>query len=315
MQSESLTRRALDFLVGLEYLLPSMLAQTRLLAAELLRNVPARGVTRLQRALAPQPILEQVREKRYSYPASFGISARWIGAPTSFIGWTVHFRGAYELSTLGVLAALLEPGDGVVEGGANEGYHTAFIAALVGKAGRIWAFEPNPLPRKTLELNAQDAPNVTIHHEALAAEPADSRDFFMPRSDVPNQGLGGFAHNFTQATEKVTVRIETVDRVIGDAPVSLIKLDVQGFEHEVMAGAKQVVERDLPFVLFESIPGEQSGREVAAMLRGRGYSLWRVDELPEHPYFSLQPAGKLEAASNYLAMPPPRPRHRTPKTE
>ena len=87
---------------------------------------------------------------------------------------------------------------------------------------------------------------------------------------------------------------------------------MQGFEHEVMAGAKQVVERDLPFVLFESIPGEQSGREVAAMLRGRGYSLWRVDELPAHPYFSLQPAGKLEAASNYLGMPPPRSRVRTP---
>jgi hypothetical protein len=92
--------------------------------------------------------------------------------------------------------------------------------------------------------------------------------------------------------------------------VSLIKLDVQGFEHEVMAGAKTVVARDLPHVLFESIPGEQSGREVAAMLRGFGYSLWRVDELTRHPYFSLEPAGTLEAASNYLAMPPPRSRKR-----
>jgi len=287
-----------------------MIAQTRLLAAELLRNVPARGVTRLQRALAPQPILAEVRDKRYSYPNSFGISAQWIGSPTTLIGWTVHFRGAYELSTLGILAALLQPGDGVVEGGANEGYHTAFIAALVGKSGRIWAFEPNPLPRKTLEKNAPNAPHVTIHHEALAAEPADSRDFYVPRSDVPNQGLGGFAHNFTQATEKVTVRIETVDRVIGDAPVSLIKLDVQGFEHEVMAGATKILDRDLPFVLFESIPGERSGPEVASMLRQRGYSLWRVDELTEHPYFSLQPAGNMQAASNYLGMPPPRPRQR-----
>jgi FkbM family methyltransferase len=303
---------ALDFLHCLGYVWSLMLVQTRLLAAELLRNVPTRGVTRLQRALVPPPILEQVREKRYSYPTSFGVSAQWIGSPTSFIGWTVHFRGAYELSTLGILAALLQPGDGVVEGGANEGYHTAFIAALIGKAGRIWAFEPNPLPRKTLDLNMQHAPNVTIHHEALAAEPAESRDFFVPRSDVPNQGLGGFAHNFTQATDKVTVRIETVDRVIGEAPVGLIKLDVQGFEHEVMAGAKHVLERDLPYVLFESIPGEQSGREVAAMLHSRGYSLWRVDELHAHPFFSMQPAGKLEAASNYLGMPPPRSRRRHP---
>jgi FkbM family methyltransferase len=287
-----------------------MIEQTRLLAAELLRHVPARGVTRLQRALAPQAVLTDVRDKRYSYPAKFGISAQWIGSPTTLIGWTVHFRGAYELSTLGILAALLEPGDGVVEGGANEGYHTAFIAALVGKTGRIWAFEPNPLPRKTLDKNAQHLPHVSIHHEALAAEPADSRDFYVPRSDVPNQGLGGFAHNFTQATEKVTVRIETVDRVIGEAPVSLIKLDVQGFEHEVMAGATKILDRDLPFVLFESIPGERSGPEVASMLRRRGYSLWRVDELNEHPYFSLQPAGNLEAASNYLGLPPPRPRHR-----
>ena len=291
-----------------------MLAQTRLLAAELLRNVPARGVTRLQRALVPQPILEQVRGKRYSYPADLGVTTTWIGSPASLIGWAVHFRGAYELSTLGILAALLEPGDGVVEGGANEGYHTAFMAALVGKTGRIWAFEPNPLPRKTLEANTRDWPFVTIHHEALAAEPADARDFFIPRSDVPNQGLGGFAHNSTQATEKVTVRIETVDRVIGEAPVSLIKLDVQGFEHEVMAGAKNIVARDLPYVLFESIPWEKSGPEVAAMLRGFGYSLWRVDELTDHPYFSLQPAGKMEAASNYLGMPPPRSRRPSPKT-
>lgn len=290
--------------------MPSMLAQTRLLAAELLRGVQARGVTRLQRALAPQPIISEIRGRQYSYPPDLGISTTWLGSPSSLIGWTVHFRGAYELGTLGVLAALLEPGDSVVEGGANEGYHTVFMAALVGRSGRVWAFEPNPLPRQTLEKNTTGTPQVTIRHEALAAEPAESRDFYVPRGDVPNQGLGGFAHNFTQPTEKVTVRIETVDRVIGDARVSLIKLDVQGFEHEVMAGAKDVVARDLPYVLFESIPGEQSGREVAAMLRGFGYSLWRVDERMHHPYFSLEPAGKLEAASNYLAMPPPRARKR-----
>jgi FkbM family methyltransferase len=287
-----------------------MLAQTRLLAAELLRGVQARGVTRLQRALAPQPIIAEVKGQRYSYPSSLGISATWLGSPASWIGWMVHFRGAYDLATLGVLAALLDPGDTVVEGGANEGYHTVFMAALVGRAGRVWAFEPNPLPRQTLEKNVTLVPQVTIHHEALAAEPAEARDFFMPRGDVHNQGLGGFAHNSTQPTEKVTVRIETVDRVIGDSPVSLIKLDVQGFEHEVMAGAKNVVARDLPHVLFESIPAEESGRKVAAMLRRIGYSLWRVDKLTQHPYFSLEPAGSLEAAGNYLAMPPPRSRRR-----
>lgn len=288
-----------------------MLAQPRLLAAELLRNVPVRGVTRLQRALVPPPILREIHERRYAYPKTFGVRVPWIGSPNSLVGWTVHFRGAYEFSTLGILATLIQPGDGVVEGGANEGYHTTFIADLVGKTGRVWAFEPNPLPRKTLEANVALIPNVAIHHEALAAEPAESRDFYMPRADVPNQGLGGFAHNNTQPTEKVAVRIETVDRVIGDAPVSLIKLDVQGFEHEVLGGATNVLARDLPYVLFESIPGEESGREVAAMLTKLGYTLWRVDDLPEHPYFSLAPAGKLEASSNYLGTPPPRARRRS----
>lgn len=288
-----------------------MLAQPRLLAAELLRNVPVRGVTRLQRALVPQPILREIHERRYAYPKTFGVRVPWIGSPNSLVGWAVHFRGAYEFSTLGILATLIQPGDGVVEGGANEGYHTTFIADLVGKTGRVWAFEPNPLPRKTLEANVALIPNVAIHQEALAAEPAESRDFYMPRADVPNQGLGGFAHNNTQPSEKVAVRIETVDRVIGDAPVSLIKLDVQGFEHEVLGGATNVLARDLPYVLFESIPGEESGREVAAMLTKLGYTLWRVDDLPEPPYFSLAPAGKLEASSNYLGTPPPRARRRS----
>ncbi|HRI68284.1 MAG TPA: FkbM family methyltransferase [Polyangium sp.] len=288
-----------------------MLAQSRLLAAELLRNVPVRGITRLQHALTPQPVLEHVREKRYPYPASFRVHTPWKGSPNTLIGWQVHFRGAYELSTLGILAALIQPGDGVVEGGANEGYHSTFIAELVGKAGRLWAFEPNPLPRKTLYSNTQGLSQVSVHHEALAAEPAESRDFFVPRSDVPNQGLGGLAHNSTQATEKVAVRIETIDRVVGESPVSLIKLDVQGFEHEVMAGAKQVVARDCPFVLFESMPDETSGKDVAAMLEQQGYSLWRIDELPTHPYFSLAPAGKLETFGNYLGMPAPRARRRS----
>jgi len=258
--------------------------------------------------LAPQPIIAEIRGRHYSYPSSLGITTTWIGSPASHIGWAVHFRGAYELRTLGVLAALLQRGDTVVEGGANEGYHTTFMAALVGPEGHVWAFEPNPLPRQTLEKNMKGAPQVTIHHEALAAEPVESRDFFVPREDVPNQGLGGLAHNSTQPTEKVTVRIETIDRVIGESPVSLIKLDVQGFEHEVIAGAKRVVARDLPHVLFESMPTERSGREVAKMLRDFGYSLWRVDDLTRHPYFSLEPAGTLDVSSNYLAMPPPRSR-------
>ena len=111
----------------------------------------------------------------------------------------------------------------------------------------VWTFEPNPLMHQssleTISLN--NISNVKLFSDALgdyngiAKLKVDERGIEMgPRSEMSDDG--------------VEVKIVKLDSVIPkDCKISLIHLDLEGYEFQALNGAKEIIERDKPIIVLE----------------------------------------------------------------
>jgi FkbM family methyltransferase len=151
------------------------------------------------------------------------------------------------------MRALVRPGQWVVDVGANIGLVTGPLCRLVGPSGRVWAIEPIPRNVQRLEqlrdLNGLNA--LRIIPCALGSRPGTAG------LRVPVGGESGWA-SFTASWisgASVQVRTERLDDLIfetpPDRPVSFIKIDVEGFEDEVLLGARRTLTEMGPAVLCE----------------------------------------------------------------
>jgi FkbM family methyltransferase len=150
----------------------------------------------------------------------------------------------YEPATVGYLAQHLGPGKVFADVGANSGYFTLIASGLVGPHGRVAAFEPNPAVRERLERNIERngfSDRVAVSACALSARSDERAQLFVPAHDgfatlVPTET---HAHGYLQGAPAIDVRTRTFDDWIATAGievVSLMKIDVEGAEAQVLAG-------------------------------------------------------------------------------
>lgn len=192
-----------------------------------------------------------------------------------------------------LLKAYLKPGDCYVDVGANIGSTVIAGAAEVGVSGRVLAVEPHPRIFRYMlgNIKLNGIRNVTARNMALAAEPgaASLSDF---RSDDLNHiepaGQGAFA-----------VELATLDSLTDAFPsVALLKIDVEGYEAQVLAGARNTLRRTM--AIYIEIADEflrhygSSANRVFDTLRTAGFHILRwandttLEEFSYHPHrFSL----------------------------
>ena len=155
----------------------------------------------------------------------------------------------HELSTIDFIAAHAGTGD-VVHAGAGFG---DFLPALSRAcAGTIWTFEPNPenfaCAAETLRLNGLQ--NVRLSDTGLAARPG------RRRLRVQEDGLAlgprsEFADETAPEGDVHRCVADTLDRLLDGRPVSVIHLDVEGAEFEVLDGARGLIARCSPWIVLE----------------------------------------------------------------
>jgi FkbM family methyltransferase len=155
----------------------------------------------------------------------------------------IYFH-AFEPRETERVRAFLKPGMTFVDVGANIGYYTFLAASCVGSsAGQVLAFEPSPyaVGRLTDAVRTNHIPHIRIFPVALGAEPAELPLYvpLRPGNHSPTMlaNAGGKPVNVTVRRLDDCLREASVDRV------ELLKVDVEGFEPDVLRGAGDFLAR------------------------------------------------------------------------
>jgi FkbM family methyltransferase len=151
-------------------------------------------------------------------------------------------EGYWEMWVTETLYDLVRPGMVVADIGANVGYFTLLMAELVGAAGRVHAFEPNPrlaeLVGKSLMVNGFSR-WASIHQVALGEENDQSATLVVPPTMPMNAYMlpPGAEH-----PDGVVVPISRLDSREDWREIELAKIDVEGAEQVIWSGLQGLLD-------------------------------------------------------------------------
>jgi FkbM family methyltransferase len=134
---------------------------------------------------------------------------------------------------------MLRPGDCVIDVGANIGVLSLAASRLVTEHGHVYAVEAHPLTasklRRNIELNSRQ--NITVFQVALGERAGMVQ--FADRRDDDSQNAVVFDEN--KSIKLPMLRLD--DLPIQTGEIALVKIDTEGYEKFVLAGAKKTLER------------------------------------------------------------------------
>jgi FkbM family methyltransferase len=209
-----------------------------------------------------------------------------------YIGWSIFFLGDYEKDTNEIIAEYVKPGMTVIEAGANHGSETVILGKIVGKTGKVYAFEPVPRLFNHLKLNI-DINNLgqnTIPIQLAIGEKDDQVVFHLPAADAANQGMPS-KYTFSGATIEINVVQKSLDNWLVEnevTEVGFIKMDIQGAEIDLIRGAQNCFQKMRPILYLEA-DETQSGNskhnlsDLFKLLIASNYSVNLVEPQKMYP--------------------------------
>ena len=166
-------------------------------------------------------------------------------------------RGRFELNELDFVRRTVRPGQHVLDIGAHIGLFAMHMAAIVGPDGSVHAFEPFSENAECLEKSVKEnrfEARVVVERKAVGREAGTARLLFAPHSlntggaFLVREGASLPGH------EARSVPAIALDGYPLHRPVSFVKIDVEGAEPLVLAGAKRILGEDRPVILSELHP-------------------------------------------------------------
>ena len=184
-----------------------------------------------------------------------------------YIGKFLLEYGEFAYLETSEFSELVKPGMTVLDIGANIGVHTLTFSKLVGMEGRVYAYEAHPdnfyLLCANLALN--NVQNVVPIQKACG----DRHEFVpIPRLDLTSEcnNYGSFS-----LVEKYTHCVDMVEMVPAFQDCHFMKIDVEGYETQVLLGASPMILRCKPWIHVENDRSEYAD-SVIETVRSLGYT-------------------------------------------
>ena len=182
--------------------------------------------------------------------------------------------GEYERHLTAVFERYCTPGMTVVDVGANLGYYSLLASKLVGSSGRVVALEPSSENCRLMLSSLRLGGVTNVHVIPVACDRVTGWGYYS--THVGSNGGLIDDHDLLSHPGVVVPTFRLDDLVEG--PVGFLKMDVEGAEGRVVAGATQLIERDRPIItteLKDEMLRRVSGTSVADYLgyfEGLGYT-------------------------------------------
>ncbi|HEV7805519.1 MAG TPA: FkbM family methyltransferase [Solirubrobacteraceae bacterium] len=272
---------------------PARVARTRLVWL-LMRVVPHERMARWSARGLLRPL--QPLTGRGELTILGGLAARLRIEARTFAPWGAQayavLTGTHEIQVQQALVRSLRAGDHVWDVGSNIGYLALVAARIVGPGGRVVAIEPDAGCAAAIRMNAALNGLATIEVlEAAATDRSGVADLVVVRDRLWTRLASVGDHH--EGERRVEVRAVALDDVEGPPP-TIVKIDVEGAELDVLAGMRRLLRDARPLVICE-MHGRNA--EFCAAMDAAGYSVCNLDG-PEPVH---------EAGVNVHALCTPRP--------
>ena len=199
-----------------------------------------------------------------------------------WIQQNIFFLGCYEDAELKVLSNHLKPDSVFIDIGANFGLYSLIASQYISEKGTIFSFEPFPENYKSLctNLSLNNLQRITAENTAVGSETGTLKLYYNSQE----KNLGMVSSNQTQNSDFMTVNKTCLDDYLKSKSlekITFIKIDVEGFEYEVLQGMKQTLQQYNPIILIEVLDSK-SENEVSnkphELLCEMGYKRFFIDD-------------------------------------
>ena len=188
------------------------------------------------------------------------------------------FGGSWEQLSLQIWATLCDAGkDSIIDIGANTGVYSLTACAIAPQT-EVIAFEPLARIAKRLRFNA------SLNKFRIEVAQLGVSDQTGIRTIFDTHGGPNYSASLEEPLANTTsynIDVTTIDDYVAGStvkrPIGLVKIDVEKHEPAVIRGMGQIIEADRPTLLIE-ILNRQIGDEISALVEGRHYRFFRIDE-------------------------------------
>ncbi len=187
--------------------------------------------------------------------------------------------GLFEADLTEAFLRLLKPGQVAVDVGMHVGYYATLFATLVGTEGAVHGFEPTPSTRQIAEENTRRFPQITVHPFAVWSSHGS-----VQLRDYGSQWMAfnTLAKGKLEAEPCVPKPIEVQTTTLDDfrqrigRQISLIKIDAESAEREILKGAQRLLASDRPIISVEvgDEGDSRDSRRLADDLLALDYRPW-----------------------------------------
>lgn len=166
---------------------------------------------------------------------------------TQSIDAKLFFSSSHEKLTLDIMEYAIKDGYNIIDVGANIGYFTLKMSNLTGPDGHVIAFEPSNWTYRKLCKNIEinDFTNIDAVHGGVGRQSLEDVKMTLPC---------GYRLDGKDTATSQRVNIWSIDDYTKGKQIDFIKIDTDGWETEVFAGARNTLARWKPQIIFELAP-------------------------------------------------------------
>lgn len=183
----------------------------------------------------------------------------YIHTSDCFVSKELLTRGVYEKEITDLFKRIVKEGMTFVDIGAHIGYYTLLVARLVGKTGKVYAFEPADdsyaLLVKNIEINGYN--NVIPVKKAISNKSGAKKLFLNPRNKADNR-----LWNSEKGYECINIEETSLDEFFEtyDSKIDVIKMDIEGYEMKALQGMNNIIIKNPNLkIITEFWPGAIEG--------------------------------------------------------
>lgn len=170
----------------------------------------------------------------------------------------------------------IKPGMKVIDIGANYGLYTLTIANILGKSGKVWAFEPTEATSACLKesISCNKFDNIKLIQSGLSDRLGTARLFTSPNSE-----LNSLSKEASSGNQHETISLLTLDHCkhkYGWESIDFIKLDAEGEESNILKKGKKTLSSLSPLIMFELKHGKSVNLPLINRFKSLGYDSYRL---------------------------------------